>query len=91
MQLIEKEPEPFILERDMEFAYGKMTELPPSQDVPLEYFIGYDRLMAFIFNNEFPPIVSDTVVVPLPPSLMLLAACCAALALLKQLPTGVDN
>lgn len=88
MQLIEADPEPFILEPERIIEGGKLTDavrdMPPSQHVPIEYLIGRDELLAFMFSNNFPPIVSDPAVIPLPASAYLLLVGVFTLLALKR-------
>jgi len=84
MQMIEANPEPFILEPEPELVCtGKLCEAVvnpgPVQGPPLEYLIGRDELLAFMFNNDFPPIVDDPAIIPLPASAWLLIVAVTAL------------
>lgn len=78
MRLVERDPQPFILMPERIIEGGKLTqtvaELPQSQDVPLEYFIGREELLSFMFSNQFPPIVHDPTIIPLPATVWMLAA-----------------
>jgi len=90
MSMIEKNPVPFILETEPLSQGGKLSkiirELPLSQDIPLEYFIGRDKLLSFMFNNDFPPIahtVSDPAIIPLPMPILLSLSAITFLAFLR--------
>jgi len=90
MSMIEKNPVPFMLETEPLSQGGKLSkiirELPISQDIPLEYFIGRDKLLSFMFNNDFPPIshtVSDPTIIPLPMPILLLLSTIGFLVFIK--------
>jgi hypothetical protein len=78
MNMIEVDPEPFILELEIVTCDSKLCEavsnpgLPGElQGPPIEYFIGRQELLEFMFSNEFLPIVA---LVPLPASFFFLMA-----------------
>jgi len=86
MQLIELDPQPFIMELEPSVpCTGKLCEAVmdpgPWQGPPIEYMIGREELLAFMFSNEFPPIPAP---IPLPPSAWMLVAAVALLTLLRK-------
>lgn len=85
MALIEADPQPFILEPEIAGPPKRpltqiVSEPGEFQGPPLEYVIGREELLAFMFSNDFPPI-TDAAVIPLPASAWLLIAALVALAL----------
>jgi len=76
MSLIESDPQPFIFEEEpMVVCQGKLCEIVANpgefQGPPLEYMYDEGVLLAFIFNNDFPPITNPAVI-PVPSSGLLL-------------------
>lgn len=88
MQLIEADPEPFILEPERIVCEGKLceavTDPGPVQGPPIEYLIGREELLAFMFSNQFPPI-TDPAVIPLPASAWLLIAALGVLGAIRSI------
>lgn len=87
IQLIELDPQPFIMEPEpIVLCTGKLCEAVsnpgPWQGPPIEYLIGREELLTFMFSNEFPPI--SPAVVPLPPSAWMLVAAIALLTILRK-------
>lgn len=82
MNMIELEPEPFILEPEIVTCDSKLCEAVanpgPMQGPPLEHLIGREELLSFMFNNQFSPI-TEMAPVPLPPSVLFLMAAIAVL------------
>lgn len=88
MQMIEADPEPFIPEPEPELVCtGKLceavTEPGPVQGPPLEYLIGREELLAFMFSNQFPPI-TDPAVVPLPAGGLLMLSALAGIVIIRE-------
>jgi len=77
MNMIEAEPEPFTLVEDVMVCDSKLCEAVTNpgelQGPPLEYFIGRQELLEFMFSNDFPPI-TEIAPVPLPASAFFLMA-----------------
>ena len=92
MQLIETSPEPFILEPEPDLiCTGKLCEIVssagPVQGPFLEDLVGREELLAFMFNNDFPPIVTlvhDPVVIPLPAAGWLLIGAIVLLGVIRR-------
>jgi len=79
MQMIEANPQPFIMEPEpvivcTDKLCKAVTDPGPVQGPPLEYFIGREELLAFMFNNDFPPIPAP---IPLPAGGILLLSALA--------------
>lgn len=88
MAMVEENPEPFILTPEvMGPAKGPLatavTEPGPAQGPPIEHFIGRDELLAFMFNNDFPPI-TEPAAIPLPAAAWMLVAALGLLAALRK-------